>query len=109
MQNRLEWIEFLSQHRKYGYRVILCAQSDKMVDNQFRMLIEYEVKHRKLSKFGVWGWLISRLLLGRGFLWITYYYQTQERLATDWYLGNRKDFSMYDTRKKFERNSTMGN
>lgn len=103
--HRMQWLEFLSQHRKYGYKVILAAQADKMIDNQFRMLIEYEVKHRKLGKFGVWGAILSRLFFGRGYVQLTYYYQMSDCLQRDWYWGSKKDFAMYDTRKTFDRNA----
>ena len=40
--------------------MILIAQFDKMVDRQFRALFEYEYVHRKVSNFGVVGWLIVK-------------------------------------------------
>ena len=102
-KDRMRWLEFFSQHRKYGVRVLFIAQADKMVDNQFRMMIEYEVKHRKLSNFGVWGALIGALFLGRLFLHVTYYYAMKERLETDWYVAKKADMRMYDSYKRFQR------
>ena len=37
-----------SQHRKLGYRVILIAQFDRMLDRQIRSVLEYEYIHRKV-------------------------------------------------------------
>lgn len=52
---RLEMLRFLSEHRHFGYDVILIAQSDRMLDRQARPLIELEVKHFKLNQR--WWWL----------------------------------------------------
>lgn len=102
-KSRLAWLELMSQHRKAGAEIILIAQSDKMIDNQFRMLIEYEVIHRKFSNFGFWGGLLSLLFGGRLFGQIYCWYQTHEVLSADWYVARKKDMAMYDTRARFER------
>ena len=49
--DRMQWIKFFSQHRKYGYNIILIAQFDRMIDRQIRSLVEYEVAHMKMSNF----------------------------------------------------------
>ena len=54
-QDRAGWITFFSQHRKFGYEVVLIAQFDEMVDRQIRSLIEYNCIHRKVSNFGIVG------------------------------------------------------
>jgi zona occludens toxin len=51
---RLALLRFLSEHRHYGYDVILVAQSDIMLDKQARPLIEVEVKHFKLNQRYWW-------------------------------------------------------
>lgn len=99
----MKWLEFFSQHRKYGVKVILIAQADKMIDNQFRMMIEYECIHRKLSNFGIWGAIIGAFFLNRLFLQVTYYYSLNERLQIDWYFASKKDMRMYDSYKRFAR------
>lgn len=74
-KDRRAWVSFFSQHRKLGFDVLLIAQNDRMLDRQIRMLIEYEIKHRKLNNYGDGGWLLS-LLTGRStwFLAIEYWY-----------------------------------
>lgn len=101
--DRLQWLEFFSQHRKYGYKVVFIAQSDKMVDNQFRMLLEYEIKHRKCASAGPWGKMLALPFAGRLFVQIRYYYQMQERLGASWYVARRKDMALYDTNATFSR------
>lgn len=101
-KTRLRWLGFFSQHRKYGYKVIFIAQSAKMIDNQFRMLVELETNHRKLSNMGFIGSLLSLPFAGRLFMFVTYYFQSTERLGADWYFYRSKDSAMYDSYKTFE-------
>ena len=101
--DRMAWIQFLSQHRKYGYSVILIAQFDKMVDRQFRALIEYEYVHRKVSNFGVVGWLMSLLFLGRAHVCIQRYYPLGQKLGAKWFVARKRVFAMYDSYGDFAR------
>lgn len=100
--DRMAWLQFFSQHRKLGYDVIMCCQAETMVDKQIRDNIEYLCLHRKLAKFGTWGFLVSLLFAGRLFLTITSYYGTGEILDRELWVNSRKDFRMYDTRKRYQ-------
>lgn len=95
--SRMDWLEFLSQHRKYGYRIILIAQSAKMIDNQFRMLVDYEINHRKVSNMGMIGGLIGGVCGGKLFMRVRYLFQTHERLGMQLSIMNRRDAAMYDS------------
>lgn len=55
--DRLEWIKFLSQSRKFGYDVIFITQDARMLDKQIRALCEYEVVHKKLNNYVYFKWL----------------------------------------------------
>lgn len=99
----MSYLQFLSQSRKYGVRVILVAQSAKMIDNQFRMLIEREYNHRRIRSMGPVGYAISLLFLHRMFLVVRYLYQAQERLGMDALLVSKRDTEMYDSYARFER------
>lgn len=101
--SRLDWLEFMSQHRKYGYKIILIAQSAKMIDNQFRMLVEDEINHRKVDNMGLPGFLIGMLFRHRLCLRVHYLFQSQERLGMRFSMGNRRDFAMYDTNLRLEK------
>lgn len=48
---RMEWLKFFAQHRKLGYNFILVAQSDKQLDKQIRLNLEYDVIHKKINNF----------------------------------------------------------
>ena len=101
--SRLDWLEFLSQHRKYGYKVILIAQSAKMIDNQFRMLCEYEINHRKVQHMGYVGSFVSTLFANRLFMRVKYLFQTNERLGFNMSIGRKADMAMYDTYAKLQQ------
>ena len=57
--HRMEFLQLMSQSRKYGLRVILVCQADIMIDRQFRSLVEYEVHHRKVASIGSAGKLLD--------------------------------------------------
>ena len=99
--NRKAWLAFFSQHRKYGYKIIFIAQSDVMVDKQFRVCIEYEVKHRKLSTAGALGWVLALPFRGRVFVQNQFNYHDKMRFGTDFYLGKQRDMALYNTRERF--------
>lgn len=102
--DRLKWLEFLSQSRKYGYRVVMIAQSAKMLDNQFRMLVETEVNHRRMSAMGLAGYLMALPFRNRLIVAVRSAYQINERTGSQWLLVNRRDWAMYDSYKKFDPN-----
>jgi zona occludens toxin (predicted ATPase) len=54
-KGRLRLLRFLSEHRHFGYDIILIAQADRMLDRQSRPLVETETKHFKLNQR--WWWL----------------------------------------------------
>lgn len=56
-KDRLEWIKFLSQSRKFGYDVIFITQDARMLDKQIRALCEFEVVHKKLNNMFALSWL----------------------------------------------------
>lgn len=100
---RMAWIEFFSQHRHFGYKVILIAQFDRMIDRQIRSLVEIEVNHRKMGNFGVKGLLLSLPFRGRLFLAISYYYGLKEKVGTSFLLPRKRYFRLYDSYSRFRR------
>lgn len=98
---RKEWLSFFSQHRKYGYEIILVAQFDRMLDRQIRSLIEYEFIHRKVSNFGPWGKVFSAFFLGKLFVSVKMWYPLHERIGAEWFVCKKRFFRLYDTFKNF--------
>lgn len=65
--DRLDWVKFLSQHRKFGYDFIMITQDANMIDKQIRALAEYETIFRKLNNSFFLRWLsIFRVSLFMG-------------------------------------------
>lgn len=93
------WIDFFTQHRKLGFNVILICQSEEMIDKQIRFCIEYLVSHRRFSRFGIVGFVLS-LFFGE-FLVLKRWYGDKVVLERDYFRGSRKLYSMYDTNSIF--------
>lgn len=101
--DRMEWIKFLTQSRKFGYDVIFITQDARMLDKQIRSLCEYEVVHKKLNNMFAFKWLsLFRLTLFAG---VSYwnglnakYTRGQLRL----YFYSKKIADRYDTLRLFD-------
>lgn len=101
---RADWLQFFTQHRKYGYDVILVAQYDGMVDKQIRSLIEYEYIHRKLTNFGARGWFLSLCMFStKMFVAVEVWYPLKERIGSTFFRYHKKNAEIYDTFKDFSR------
>lgn len=96
-KERMDWIKFFTQHRKFGYNFILISQNDRMIDRQIRALIEYEQKHRKVNNFKL-GKLVPFPL----FACITYWYGVNERLGVEFFRFRKKWSRMYDSYATWE-------
>ena len=100
---RQRWCSFFTQHRKYGYEIILVTQFDRLVDRQIRSLTEYEIKHRKINNFGFGGGLVTLFLVGRPiFCAIEYWYGVKEKCSDSMFVGLKKYYELYDSYKMFD-------
>ena len=97
IKGRNEWLSFFTQHRKYGYDVILVAQFDRMIDRQIRALIEYEQIHRKVSNYGIKGKILSAFCFGNLFVSVKVWYPMKERVGSEFFVAHKKYYSLYDT------------
>lgn len=100
---RRDWLTFFTEHRKYGYDIFLIAQFDRMLDRQIRGVIEYEVKHRKVTNFGSLGILLKLLSFGDLFVSVTLWYSMKERINAHFFRFHRRYARLYDTYKVFDR------
>lgn len=96
-KNRIDWINFFTQHRKWGYNFILISQFDRLVDRQIRSLFEYEIKHRKVNNFKG-----AKLLPFSTFVAVEYWYGVKERIGCNFFTYKNKYGRLYDTFKNFE-------
>lgn len=105
-RNNSEWIRFFTQHRKLGYNVYLIAQQHEMLDKQVRAVIEYETHHRKANNVGIFGFFVSILALGHPVIVaVTRWYGQKMRLGSEWMLGTKKYYRLYDSFKMFDPRS----
>lgn len=100
--SRNGWLSFFSQHRHYGYDIILAAQFDRMLDRQIRSLIEYEIIHRKVSRFGYIGFFVGLLTGNNLYIAVKRWYPIKERVDSDLFVGHRKLFELYDSYNHFD-------
>ncbi|WP_281655726.1 zonular occludens toxin domain-containing protein [Eggerthella sinensis] len=94
--NRMDWLAFLSQHRKYGYRCVFVAQDIKMIDKQFRCLCEFDVRHTAASSIS----LVTRALslLGVRFTCAKYYnFDSDVLVFRDLYKIGKRTYRYYNT------------
>lgn len=111
-KNRLKWIEFLSQSRKFGYDFIFITQDAKMLDKQIRALCEYEVQHKKLNNMMYFKWLsIFKITLFGGVAYWNGVKNSKGSLRLYFYSKGVAD--RYDTLKLFgqdmDNNEAQGN
>ena len=106
--NRQRWATFFTQHRKFGYDIILITQFDRLVDRQIRSLVEYEVLHRKASNFKTLGWLIGLPFKGNVFIAITSWYGMHEKTDSEWFVLRKKYARLYDSYKIFNTDAQLG-
>lgn len=101
--DRLEWIKFLSQSRKFGYDVIFITQDARMLDKQIRALCEYEVVHKKLNNYVYFKWLsLFRITL---FAAVSYWNGLNARYTRgqlSLFVYRKKIAERYDTLRLFD-------
>lgn len=103
--NRTDWISFFTQHRKLGYRIILIAQFDRMLDRQIRSVLEYEHIHRKVKNIGKGGFILSALAGGGLHVCIKLYKPLGEKVGNEFFKGNRSLYALYNSYTRFSGDS----
>lgn len=104
---RNQWLSFYTQHRKYGYHIVLVAQFDRMIDRQIRSLIEYNYIHRKLANMGLKGILVDLAMGGRTFVAVKVWYPMNEKVGQTFFHARKKLYSIYDTYNSFDAENVV--
>lgn len=105
-KDRLDWIKFLSQSRKFGYDIIFITQDARMIDKQIRALCEYEVVHKKLNNMNSFFKLIPVTIFAGVKYWNGLNARfTRGSLRLDIY--RKKIGDRYDTLRLFEESTTV--
>jgi zona occludens toxin (predicted ATPase) len=108
-KERHEWLTFFTQHRHFGYDIILVAQFDRMLDRQIRGLIEYDYVHRKINRAGRFGAFLGFMTGGNLFVMIKNWYPISEKVSSEFFLGNKKLYDLYDSYNCFSPVSSNSN
>ena len=108
IKGRSDWLSFFTQHRKYGYDIILVAQFDRMIDRQIRSLIEYEQIHRKVSNFGIKGKILSLCSGGNLFVSVKVWYPMKEKVSSEFFHAHKRYYSLYNTFGSFVSVAEVG-
>lgn len=96
------WVSFYSQHRKLGFYIGLIAQFDRMLDRQIRSPVENEIKHRKVSRAGLFGKLLGFLTGDNLFIYIKIWYPMKQKVYSEFFLGTKKVYDLYDSYGLFQ-------
>lgn len=107
-RDRMNWATFFTQHRKYGFNIILITQFDRLIDRQIRCLVEYQVVHRKISNFQFIGMLIGLLFRGNIFIAITTWYGVNEKIDSEIFVMRPRYAAIYDSYKIFNSQADVG-
>lgn len=102
-KDRVEWVSFLREHRKYGFDVYLISQDDNVIDKQVRNILQYKVEHRSVKNYKAAGKLLALLNGGQLFVWILSNYQIrgkEGRICSEFYTG-RKFYDFYNSYQTF--------
>lgn len=100
-QDRIKWATFFTQHRKYGYNIILITQFDRLIDRQIRSVVEYQVIHRKISNFKTIGFFLGLAFRGNIFVAVTQWYGVKEKIDSHMFVLRPKYARLYDSYRIF--------
>jgi hypothetical protein len=95
--DRKAWISFFMEHRKLRYTVILISQWSKMLDKQVVPLIDYEWAFRRMSRFGLFGFIIFVLTLGEKYLVVEKYKPLDMVIGKHLSMVGRKYYRYYNS------------
>ena len=102
-RGRSQWVVFFTQHRKFGYEVVLISQHKDLVDKQIRNCFEYNYVHRNIKNFKFFGWLLSRFIPGKNFIVVSVTWMTTGKHDhANFLFGMKRYFSLYDSYKIFD-------
>lgn len=102
-KDRLAWVQFFRQHRKYGYEVFLIAQDDKSIDKQIRGILQTEHEHRLVNNYKFLGKILGFMAGGKLFVVIQKNYSIKgkdARMKSTFFTAERF-YDFYDSYKIF--------
>lgn len=101
-KGRSEWVIFFTQHRKFGYTVVLVSQHKDLIDKQIRHIFQYDYEHRNVKNFKLFGWLLALLCGGNLFFIPVKSMDTGKKDHMEIMLASKKYYRLYDSYKIFD-------
>ena len=101
-KGRSAWVIFFTQHRKFGYTVILVSQHKDLIDKQIRHIFQHDYEHRNVKNFKVFGWFLAMLCGGNLFFIPVKSMDTGKKDHTEVMLASKKYYRLYDSYKIFD-------
>lgn len=102
--SRLQWVEFFTQHRKYGFTIIIVSQMERLIDRQIRGCFEYELNHKKINNYKAFGKLLGLLCGGTLFICVTHWYGIKgkdSKVDAQYFVGKNRYYDLYNSYKIF--------
>lgn len=101
-KGRSEWIIFFTQHRKFGFTVILVSQNKNLIDKQIRSVLEFDFEHRNVKNFKIIGWFLALFTGGNFFVIPVSWIANGKQDHTEFMLASRRYYKLYDSYKIFD-------
>lgn len=101
-KGRSEWVIFFTQHRKFGYTVILVSQHKDLIDKQIRHILQYDYEHRNVRNFKVIGWFLALLSGGNLFAISVKSMDVGKHDHTEFMTASKRYYKLYDSYKIFD-------
>lgn len=97
-KDRMGFLNFFSQHRKYGYNILMITQSIRQIDRQVRDQFEIEIKHRKLNNYKFF-WILPFPI----FISISMHIAFNDKIESEFFFYKKRYGNMYDTFFEFDK------
>lgn len=101
---RMRWLWFFSQHRKFGFEVVIISQAERQIDRQVRANFEYEYTHKRVGNFKKLGKLLEFFSHGKLFCYVVRWYGIKGqdgRVHAEFFRGSKKYYRLYNTSRIF--------
>lgn len=101
---RRRWLWFFSQHRKFGFDIVIISQNERQIDRQVRANFEYEYTHKRVGNFKKFGRFIEIISLSKVFCYVIKWYGIKGqdgRVHAEFFRGTKKYYRLYNTTKIF--------
>lgn len=104
---RLEWLDFYTEHRKYGFDIYCISQFERQIDRQIREQFEYEITHKKVSNFKLFGRILGIFCGGDLFVCVKRWYgvtsKKENKVNAQYYVGRKSVYQLFNTSHRFSR------